>query len=79
MGLYCIVLYCKNTRVHTVHRISCLCPPFCFVVAMCDLVHDVEVIFHLRQLLTASGIPFRKHAYAIHCDFLWLEKMIIFR
>ena len=28
---------------------------FCFVVAMCDLVHDVEDIFHLSELLTASG------------------------
>ena len=28
---------------------------FCFVVAICDLVHDVETIFHLYYLLTASG------------------------
>ena len=28
---------------------------FCFVVAICDLVHDVEIIFHLSYLLTASG------------------------
>ena len=28
---------------------------FCFVVAICDLVHDVETIFHLSYLLTASG------------------------
>ena len=28
---------------------------FCFVVAICDLVHDVESIFHLSYLLTASG------------------------
>ena len=28
---------------------------FCFVVAICDLVHDVETIFHLSSLLTASG------------------------
>ena len=28
---------------------------FCFVVAICDLVHDVETIFHLSFLLTASG------------------------
>ena len=28
---------------------------FCFVVAICDLVHDVETIFHLSYLLTAYG------------------------
>ena len=27
----------------------------CFVVAICDLVHDVEIIFHLSYVLTASG------------------------
>ena len=28
---------------------------FGFVVAICDLVHDVETIFHLSYLLTAYG------------------------
>ena len=28
---------------------------FCFVVATFDLVHDVETIFHLSYVLTASG------------------------
>ena len=28
---------------------------FCFVVAICDLVRDVETIFHLSYVLTASG------------------------
>ena len=28
---------------------------FIFVVAICDLVHDVETIFHLSYVLTASG------------------------
>ena len=28
---------------------------FCFVFAICDLVHDVEIIFHLSYVLTASG------------------------
>ena len=28
---------------------------FCFVVAICDLVRDVENIFHLSYVLTASG------------------------
>ena len=28
---------------------------FCFVVAKCDLMHDVETIFHLSYVLTASG------------------------
>ena len=28
---------------------------FCFVVAICDLVHDVETEFHLSYVLTASG------------------------
>ena len=27
----------------------------CCVVAICDLVHDVETIFHLSYVLTASG------------------------
>ena len=27
----------------------------CCVVAICDLVHDVEIIFHLSYVLTASG------------------------
>ena len=27
----------------------------CFVVAICDVVHDVETIFHLSCVLTASG------------------------
>ena len=26
---------------------------FCFVVAICDLVHDVKTIFHIFYLLTA--------------------------
>ena len=29
---------------------------FCFVDAICDLVHDVENIFHLSYVLTASVI-----------------------
>ena len=28
---------------------------FCFVVAICDLVHAVETIFHLSYVLRASG------------------------
>ena len=28
---------------------------FCCVVAICDLVHDVETIFHLSHVLIASG------------------------
>ena len=28
---------------------------FCFVVAICDLVHDVETILHFSYMLTASG------------------------
>ena len=28
---------------------------FCCVVAICDLVHDVETIFQLSYVLTASG------------------------
>ena len=28
---------------------------FCCVVAICDLVHDVETIFDLSYVLTASG------------------------
>ena len=29
---------------------------FCFVVAICDIVHDVETTFPLPYVLTASGI-----------------------
>ena len=29
---------------------------FCCVVAICDLVHDVETIFHLSYVLTESEI-----------------------
>ena len=29
---------------------------FGFVVDICDLVHDVEIIFHLSNVLTASEI-----------------------
>ena len=28
---------------------------FCFVVAICDIVHDVKTILHLSYVLTASG------------------------
>ena len=28
---------------------------YCFALALCGLLHDVETIFHLRLLLTASG------------------------
>ena len=28
---------------------------FCFVVAVCDILHDVETIFHLSHVLTTSG------------------------
>ena len=28
---------------------------FCFVAAICDLMHDVETIFHISYVLTASG------------------------
>ena len=31
---------------------------FCFVVAICDLVHDVETMFYLSYVLTASGNRF---------------------
>ena len=31
---------------------------FCFDVAICDLVHDVNTKFYLRYLPTASGNPF---------------------
>ena len=34
---------------------------FCFAVAICDLVHDVETIFYLSYVLTASGYLFLKY------------------
>ena len=33
---------------------------FCFVVAICDLVLDVETIFHIPYVLIASGNLFWK-------------------
>ena len=44
----------------------------CFVVAICDLVHDVETIFHLSYLLTASGFFFENMSDAretANCSF----------
>ena len=46
---------------------------FCFVVAMSDLVHDVETIHCLCYLLTASGNLFRNMSDArevADCSFL---------
>ena len=34
---------------------------FCFVFATCDLVYDVETIFSIPKLLTASGFFFQKY------------------
>ena len=31
------------------------CLTFFIAVAICNLGHDVETVFHLRELLTASG------------------------
>ena len=48
---------------------------FCFVVAICDLVHDVETIFHISFVLTASGNLFckmtdaRETAETTNCSF----------
>ena len=28
---------------------------FCFVVSICDLMHDVETMFHISYVLTAFG------------------------
>ena len=45
---------------------------FCFVVAICDLVHDVEIIFYISYVLTASGNLFRKMSDACetaNCSF----------
>ena len=30
----------------------------CFVVAICDLAHDVKTIYHLSYVLTTSGNRF---------------------
>ena len=46
---------------------------FCFVVAKCDLMHDVETIFHLSYVLTASGNLFRNMSDAReteNCSFM---------
>ena len=46
---------------------------FCFVVAICDLVHDVETIFHLSYVLKASGNLFRNISDACetaNCSFM---------
>ena len=37
---------------------------FCFVVAICYLVHDVEAIHGICKLQTASGNLFRNMSYA---------------
>ena len=45
---------------------------FCFVVAICDLVHDVTTIFHPSYVLTASGNLFRNMSDAretANCSF----------
>ena len=45
---------------------------FCFVVAICDLVHDVETIFHLFYVHTASGNLFKNMSDAretANCSF----------
>ena len=34
---------------------------FCLFVAICDLVHNVETIFHLSYVLTVSGNLFLKY------------------
>ena len=34
---------------------------FCYVVAILDLVHDVEAIFHLSYMRTACGDLFLKY------------------
>ena len=39
---------------------------YCFVVDICDLVHDMEPKFHLPKLLTASGNLFCNKSDA-HC------------
>ena len=28
---------------------------FCFIVALCDLVHDVTTIFHISYVITVSA------------------------
>ena len=38
---------------------------FCFVVDICDLVHDLEAIFHIPLLLTASGNLFLNMSDAV--------------
>ena len=46
---------------------------FCFVVAICDLVHDVDTLFHLSYVLTASGNLFRNMSDAretANCSFM---------
>ena len=41
--------------VDTFFRIFEIINIFCCVVAICDLVHDVETIFQLSYVLTAFG------------------------
>ena len=46
---------------------------FCFVVAIFDLVHAVETIFHLSYVLTASGNLFCNMSHAReteNCSFM---------
>ena len=50
-----------NKQIMPHHR-DMLC---CSIVAMCDLVHDVKTIFHLRLLLIAFGNILRNMSDAV--------------
>ena len=47
---------------------------FCYVAALCDLVHNVEAIYSLCLVLTASGNSFRNMSDARHFQMLLAVK-----
>ena len=53
----CLLLHGVQRRMISVNNFFCIFETIIcwFVVAICDLVHDVETIFHLSYVLTASG------------------------
>ena len=46
---------CSSYATHSDLVVNFIVVIFFIVVAMCDLVHDVETLFHFCYLITASG------------------------
>ena len=61
-----LLLLTVTVRGYLISIAYCLFFHFCFVVAICDLVRDVETIFHL------SGLQFHRHHSYFRKDFQML-------